>query len=82
MLYHNANKVADYPSANATKINCKLIADLREVDRSQFTKCTGVDGLTYYDIHYNLVITMLPAMMKFSCEVRGKEVGSVSASYD
>ena len=82
-LIQSENSVApNHPYPTATRPNCLLTADLRSIDRSHFKKRTGVDGQLYVDIHYNLVITVKPAVMKFSLEVNGKEMGSVSAKYD
>jgi hypothetical protein len=72
---------AKYPCAT-TKINCVLTADLRKVDRKLFKKRAGKDGKTYYDVFYELVVNIQPAIMKFSMEIAGKELGSVDASYD
>ncbi|KAG4434043.1 hypothetical protein IFR05_010465 [Cadophora sp. M221] len=71
-----------HPSPSATKTNCVLTADLTGVDRAQFKKTIGADGLPYIDVCYHLVITIKPAMMKFSIQVKGKEMGTVNASYD
>ncbi|KAF4626672.1 hypothetical protein G7Y89_g11485 [Cudoniella acicularis] len=71
-----------YPSPSSTTINCVLTADLRSVDRSHFKKRIGVDGVTYVDVHFDLVITIKPAVMKFSLEINGKEMGTVNAKYD
>jgi hypothetical protein len=82
-LLESENKAAPiHPSPLTTKTNCVLMADLRSVDRSKFKKKIGVDGNTYFDIHYELAITMKPAVMKFSLEVEGKEMGTVDAKYD
>ncbi|TVY90525.1 Heat shock 70 kDa protein 12B, partial [Lachnellula willkommii] len=69
-LIQSENNVApNHPSPGATRTNCTLTADLRGVDQSHFKKRTGVDGQLYVDIHYDLVITIKPAVMKFSLEV-------------
>lgn len=71
-----------HPSPATTKTNCVLTANLTSVDRAEFKKRIGADGLTYYDIHYDLAITIQPARMKFALEVKGREMGTVQASYD
>lgn len=71
-----------HPSPTATKANCTLIADLRTADRSKFSKSVGKDGVTYYDVHYELAITIQSAVMKFSLEIDSKEIGTVNAKYD
>ncbi|KAL5326241.1 hypothetical protein ACEPPN_007379 [Leptodophora sp. 'Broadleaf-Isolate-01'] len=82
-LIQSESKIAPiHPSPSATKVNCVLTADLTSVDRAQFKKTVGADGLPYINVHYHLVITVKTAMMKFSIEVNGKEMGTVNASYD
>ncbi|TVY51093.1 Heat shock 70 kDa protein 12B [Lachnellula cervina] len=82
-LIQSESKTAPkHPSPTTTKTNCFLTADLSKVDRSHFKKRVGADGIDYVDVYYDLVITMKPAVMKFSLEIRGKEIGSVSANYD
>ncbi|PVH80873.1 putative heat shock 70 kDa protein 12A [Cadophora sp. DSE1049] len=71
-----------HPSPSTTKVNCVLTADLSGVDRSHFPRVTGKDDNVYYEVHYDLLITIKPAMMKFSLELKGKEMGTVNAVYD
>lgn len=75
-------KASPYPKEGVTKLNCTLTCDLSSVDRQYFKKRTGVDGRAYVDVHYDLVVTTKSAMMKFSLEVQGRELGSVEANYD
>lgn len=42
----------------------------------------ATDGQVYYDVYYNLTIKFDSAIMRFSSEVGGKEMGSVDAKYD
>ena len=72
-----------YPTTDVTKVNCVLTADLRAVDRSLFMKTRMVDGTGYgYDVHFDLALTVETAVMKFSLEIGGREMGSVTASYE
>lgn len=71
-----------YPNYLTTKTNCSLTADLREVDRSMFNQIIGVDDRTYFDVHFDLAITMKSAVMKFWLEMDGKEMGTVDAKYE
>ncbi|CZT11384.1 related to hsp70 protein [Rhynchosporium agropyri] len=71
-----------HPAASTTKVNCVLTADLSTVDRRHLQRVVGQDGNIYFDVHYDLLITIKPAMMKFSLEVKGKEMGTVMAKYD
>jgi len=75
-------KPAPYPKAGLTKVNCSMKSDLRNVPKSHFKEKAGINGETYYDINYNLVITTKTALMKFSLEIGGQEMGSVEAKYD
>ena len=73
---------AKYPKEGVTKVNCVLTADLSGVDRALFRKKTSLEGKEYFEVHYSLVVTIMPAVMRFSLEVEGKEMGSVEAKYD
>ncbi|OTA93248.1 hypothetical protein M434DRAFT_11786 [Hypoxylon sp. CO27-5] len=68
--------------AHDTKINCTLTTDLSQVDKSIFKTRRGVDGKMYYQVAYDLVISTTAANMKFSFEIRGKQMGSVEATYE
>jgi hypothetical protein len=65
-----------------TKINCVLRADFRGVPRENFKQCTRKDGQRYYEVHYTLNVTFDSAVMRFSSEMNGKEMGAVEAKYD
>ncbi|TGO25935.1 hypothetical protein BPAE_0069g00070 [Botrytis paeoniae] len=64
------------------KQNCVLKADLSGVGRSTFKQRTSVLGTPCWDVHYDLVVAVSSAVMKFSLEIKGKEMGSVEAKYD
>ncbi|PQE04134.1 hypothetical protein CJF31_00003249 [Rutstroemia sp. NJR-2017a BVV2] len=82
-LIQSKNKVPPtHPSVSTTRTNCMLTSDLRTVDKAQVRKRMGLDGKTYYDVYYDLVVTIQPAIMKFSLEIMGKEMGSVDANYE
>ena len=71
-----------HPKDGITSDNCVLTSDLTGVDRSNFKSKIGLDGEPYFEVHYNLVVSMQTAMMKFSLEIDGEEMGSVQAKYD
>lgn len=71
-----------HPAPTSTKSNCTLTADLRSVNRSKFEKNIGRDGVTYHQVHYELAIKIESAVMKFSLEIDGQEMGTVNAKYD
>ena len=62
-------------------MNCVVNADFRGVSRDRFRKCERKDGTPYYEVHYNLNVAFDTAMMRFSCEMDGKELGVVEAKY-
>lgn len=76
------DQAVKYPKKGVTSRNCRLTADLTSVSKHHFQKLTALDGMPYYDVHYDLVISTKTAIMKFSLEVDGKEMGSVEASYE
>jgi hypothetical protein len=39
------------------------------------------DGMEYWELHYNLVVTIQSGPMQFSLEVGGKEYGKVEAEF-
>lgn len=52
------------------------------VPKKHFTKHKGHDGNKYVRIHYDIVINIQSAIMKFSLEIDGKEMGSVDVNYE
>lgn len=75
------DKPAAYPKDGVTTTNCVLKADLSEVGRSLFHEKVGINGEKYVEVHYDLIVEMKSALMRFSLEFNGKEVGSVEADY-
>lgn len=58
------------------------------VDLSGFNKIAldlkprdGVDGRPYYDLNFHLVLSTAEANLKFSLEIKGREMSSVVATY-
>jgi hypothetical protein len=83
LLQSGAKTAPVYPSSSSTPTNCTLTADLTGVDRDMFKKRIGVeDKKVYWDVYYDICIMVQPAMMRFSLEVRGEEMGCVEARYD
>ncbi|TGO15998.1 hypothetical protein BTUL_0033g00360 [Botrytis tulipae] len=62
-------------------VNCSLQVDLRGVDPATFRKKTDILGNPCWDVHYELVVTINSAIMTFSLEYKGKNMGSVEARY-
>lgn len=71
----------EYPEKGVIQSNCRLKSDLRKMNREHLCKKTSSSGESYYEIPYALVITLQAAVMSFSVEVNGKEMGSVEAKY-
>ncbi|KAI3392445.1 hypothetical protein diail_5689 [Diaporthe ilicicola] len=80
-LYFSEARVAPTYPGPALKSCCSILSDLRGINKSQLVRHTGVDGLIYYDVRYNLVIATAAANLKFSLEFDGVEIGSVKATY-
>ncbi|KAI9748615.1 MAG: hypothetical protein M1835_001753 [Candelina submexicana] len=71
-----------HPTKGVVITNCILIVDLSAVPRHLFRKKTRyTDEATYYELHYNLMVTIQSAPMLFSLEVGGKAYGQVTAEY-
>ncbi|KAF7859445.1 uncharacterized protein EAF02_010893 [Botrytis sinoallii] len=62
-------------------VNCSLQVDLRSVDPKTFREKTDRLGNPCWDVHYKLVVTINSAIMMFSLEYKGKNMGSVKARY-
>ena len=71
-----------HPKQGVTSVNCVLTADLRKVDASKFKDFEGKDGVAYVRVQYDLVVSVASAIMRFSLEIDGEEMGSVAANYD
>lgn len=82
-LFQSDNKIPPvYVSPSGTKSNCILTSDLRTVDRNQFLIRTGADGIRYFEIQVDLVVSIQSGVvMKFSLEVDGEEMGTVNVKY-
>ncbi|KAL8946545.1 MAG: hypothetical protein Q9222_007072 [Ikaeria aurantiellina] len=83
LLECSLDQAVKWPKKGVTSVNCTLTADLRGVDKKHFhSKISTVDGTPYWDVHYDLVVSMKTAIMKFSLEVEGEEMGSIEARYE
>ncbi|KAF2712359.1 hypothetical protein K504DRAFT_474745 [Pleomassaria siparia CBS 279.74] len=82
-LYQSKDKTAPRNRSNGDSIkqNCVVKADFRAVDPSHFQSKIDKDGKSYFDVHYELVVKLESALMTFSCQVDGKTLGVVEASY-
>lgn len=60
---------------------CTLSYDLSGLLKDQLTERTKEDGTKYYSVEYELVTTVLAALMVFSVECNGVEYGSVEVDY-
>ena len=76
------DKPVDYPKAGVTKPNCTVTTDLSDIDPEMLTVKKGQDGEEYVDIRYKLIVETKDALMRFSVDFMGQEMGSVEAKYD
>jgi len=77
-----SSRASPHPRDGIVKPNCTLSADLSNTNRSNFKEKVCADGKSYVDVHYDLVVSLKSALMKFSLEINGKEFGSVAAKYE
>ncbi|KAG6230547.1 hypothetical protein E4U34_000365 [Claviceps purpurea] len=63
------------------KRNCSVTADLRSVPKDKFARKSDKTGKSYYALNINLVMTFKSAVMTFSMEVDGEEMGSTEVDY-
>ncbi|KAL8758202.1 MAG: hypothetical protein Q9199_001665 [Rusavskia elegans] len=82
LLECSLDQAVKYPKKGVTSTNCRMTADLTSVSKDHFHTKTALDGTPYYEVHYHLVISTKTAIMKFSLEVDGEEMGSIEASYE
>ncbi|KAG6321238.1 hypothetical protein E4U44_005360 [Claviceps purpurea] len=67
--------------ATKLKRNCSVTADLRSVPKDKFARKSDKTGKSYYALNINLVMTFKSAVMTFSMEVDGEEMGSTEVDY-
>lgn len=61
---------------------CTLVSDMSMVPKNLFPKKIGVNSVPYYEVRFDLVMTVKSAMMiVFHSELGGKKFGSVTAQY-
>lgn len=72
-----------YPG-DLTKVNCTLTTKVTNIDRSLLVEKVSPNGSIYHNLQFDIVVTLqaASAVMKFSTEIDGKEMGSVVASYE
>jgi hypothetical protein len=79
LITDESPRASRYPTDRITKINCMFTSDLRTMDQDFLRKIVGVDGKNYVDLNCSLVVTLASVIMRFRLEVKGKEMGSVTA---
>jgi hypothetical protein len=82
-LYECADPAAPRHRSKGQKIglNCSLKTNLQDVPRSKFERKIDTSGNAYYDVNYDLVISVDSALMSFSLEFDGKKFGTVEAKF-
>ncbi|KAG6102860.1 hypothetical protein E4U30_000048 [Claviceps sp. LM220 group G6] len=82
-LWQCEDKFAPFYPSKGKKLlrNCTVKGDLRHVAKRKFIPMTDTKGKLYYDLNINLVMTYKSAVMTFSMEVDGEEIGSTEVNY-
>ncbi|KAG5977071.1 hypothetical protein E4U56_000475 [Claviceps arundinis] len=82
-LWQCEDKDAPIHPAKAKKLkrNCSVTADLRSVPKDKFIRKSDKTGKPYYALDINLVMTFKSAVMTYSMEVGGEEMGSTEVDY-
>ncbi|KAG6172014.1 hypothetical protein E4U11_006687 [Claviceps purpurea] len=76
------NVAPSYPSkGNKLAVNCHVTADLRGVPKDKFIPRIDKEETIYHVLNINLVMTFKSAVMTFSMEVDGEEMGSTEVDY-
>lgn len=61
---------------------CSVVSDLSDVPKVFFTRKISPDLTTvYYEVHYQLVMTIESATLTFHVEFNGQEYGSAEVKY-
>lgn len=81
-LHHCELVTAPVRPDSTVAVNCSLQVDLRSVDRATIRERIDLLGAKRWDVHFDLVVTINSAIMMFSLEYNGEEMGSVEAKYD
>ncbi|KAG6016208.1 hypothetical protein E4U43_004060 [Claviceps pusilla] len=77
-LWQSEDKIAPvHPSkANKLKRNCNVTGNLRNVPKHKFKPRVDTDGISYHAIDIDFIVTLQSAVMTFSMEIDGEEIGS------
>ncbi|KAG6114576.1 hypothetical protein E4U13_003294 [Claviceps humidiphila] len=76
------NVAPPYPSkGNKLAVNCHVTADLRGVPKDKFIPRIDKEETIYHVLNINLVMAFKSAVMTFSMEVDGEEMGSTEVDY-
>ncbi|TWU72224.1 hypothetical protein ED733_003541 [Metarhizium rileyi] len=69
-----------YPSKSRNlKTNCIVKWDATGIPISKCVQRTGPNGKVFYDLFFDLIVTLESALMTFSVEFEGRTMGSVEA---
>ncbi|KAG8165646.1 hypothetical protein KVR01_004198 [Diaporthe batatas] len=62
-------------------VNCRLTSDLRGVPSHHFQINHDLNWKPYYRVNYKLIVSLESALMTFSLEIGGKQMGKVEAKF-
>ncbi|KAG6116280.1 hypothetical protein E4U14_000333 [Claviceps sp. LM454 group G7] len=82
-LWQCEDRIAPPHPSKAKKLdrNCTVTADLTGVPKHNFHPERDTEGKLYYTLDINLVVALKSAVMTFSMEVDGEEMGSAEVDY-
>ncbi|KAG6218859.1 hypothetical protein E4U50_008121 [Claviceps purpurea] len=82
-LWQCEDRIAPPHPSKAKKLdhNCTVTADLTGVPKHKFHPQRDTKGKLYYTLDITLVVTLKSAVMTFSMEVGGEEMGSAEVDY-
>ncbi|KAG6088700.1 hypothetical protein E4U15_005345 [Claviceps sp. LM218 group G6] len=82
-LWQCEDRIAPPHPSKAKKLdrNCNVTADLTGVPKHKFHPQRDTRGKLYYTLDITLVVTLKSAVMTFSMEVDGEEMGSAEVDY-
>jgi hypothetical protein len=61
---------------------CTLRSDLSHIRRKRFRRITNNSGQEFYDVKFNLRMSVVDEVLKLELVFQGRSYGTVSAKYD
>ncbi|RPB17468.1 actin-like ATPase domain-containing protein [Morchella conica CCBAS932] len=77
----SAPEYSNRPHNGTLRTLCKVTSDLSNVSKSRFRLSRGINGQPFYEVFFNLVITIKSAAIVFHLELDGVKYGTAKATY-